>query len=80
MLTNSINSETIFIRASLEDVSEILSLQKVSFTSEAELYNNFNIEPLTQTFESISEDFKEYTFLKVITPGIHLVKMIKTIS
>jgi hypothetical protein len=80
MLTNSLYSETIFTRASSEDVDEILSLQKVSFISEAELYDNFNIEPLTQTFESISEDFKEYTFLKVITPGIHLVKMIKTIS
>jgi len=66
MQTNSLNSETIFTRASFEDIAEILSLQKISFISEAELYNNFNIEPLTQTFDSISEDFKEYTFLKAV--------------
>ena len=66
MKTNIINCETIITRASLADAADILNLQKISFISEAELYNNFNIEPLTQTFDSISEDFKEYIFLKAV--------------
>ena len=66
MPTDSLNSETIFNKASFEDIPEILKLQKIAFISEAKLYNNFNIEPLTQTYDSISSDFKEYTFLKAV--------------
>jgi ribosomal protein S18 acetylase RimI-like enzyme len=62
----SLNSETKFTRASFGDIAEILKLQKIAFISEAELYNNFNIEPLTQSIDSMSKDFKEYTFLKAV--------------
>lgn len=65
-MTNSINSETKITRASAGDLAEILELQKIAFISEAELYNNFSIEPLTQTYDSISADFKEYIFLKAV--------------
>ena len=59
-------SEITFARAAAEDMAEILELQKAAFHSEAELYNNFKIEPLIQTFESISSDFEEYVFLKAV--------------
>jgi ribosomal protein S18 acetylase RimI-like enzyme len=65
-MTNSINSETKITRASAGDLAEILKLQRIAFISEAELYNNFNIEPLIQTYDSISADFTEYIFLKAV--------------
>ncbi len=66
MPTDILNTEIIFSIASFEDITEILKLQKIAFISEAELYNNFNIEPLTQTYDSLTADFKEYTFMKVV--------------
>lgn len=39
--------------AQKEDLHAILKLQKESYLSEAILHNEFNIPPLTQTYESI---------------------------
>lgn len=50
-------------RAVFDDLPEILNVQKLAFISEAELYNDYNIEPLHQTLESIQNDFKLYTFI-----------------
>ena len=50
--------------ATVSDSTEILKLQRAAFISEAELYNDFNLEPLTQTLNSLEEDFKNYLFLK----------------
>ena len=36
-------------RASFEDAKEILDLQKLAYVSEAEIYNDYSIPPLTQT-------------------------------
>ena len=66
MNKNQLNSETIIIRASHEDLADIFNLQKIAFISEAELYNDFNIEPLTETYSSVMEDFKECVFLKAV--------------
>lgn len=66
MNTNLLNSETTITRASHEDIADIFNLHKIAFISEAELYNDFNIEPLTQTYDSLSEDFKEYIYLKAV--------------
>lgn len=57
-------------KACREDLKEILALQKLAFKSEAELYNDFSIEPLTQTLESIEADFNNYVFLKAIRKSI----------
>lgn len=51
-------------KASIDDSAEILKLQKDAFMSEAELYSDFNIDPLTQTLDSLQKDFKNYLFLK----------------
>lgn len=53
-------------KAEIIDLPQILSLQKLAFQSEAVLYNNYNIDPLTQTIESIIADFNSYTFLKAV--------------
>ena len=44
-------------KATIDDLQEILDLQKKAFYSEAVLYNDFNISPLHQTIEEITQEF-----------------------
>lgn len=53
-------------KAEYSDLKDILDLQKTAFRSEAELYDNYTIEPLMQTIDSIREDHKDHIFLKAI--------------
>jgi ech hydrogenase subunit C len=60
-------SEALTIETALiEDSSEILALQKLSYRSEAELYNDFTLSPLRQTIENLREDFETMVFLKAV--------------
>lgn len=52
-------------RASIEDVKEILELQKLAYISEAEIINDFTIPPLHQTLEEALSEFINQIFLKV---------------
>lgn len=56
-------------RATVDDAEEILSLQKLAYQSEAEIYDDFTIPPLTQTLEEIKRDFESQIFLKAVTDG-----------
>ena len=56
-------------RARLEDAGEILDLQKVAYQSEAALYDDWSIPPLTQTLEEIREEFESKVFLKAMHEG-----------
>ena len=51
-------------RAKIKDAKEILDLQKLAYESEAEIYNDYTILPLTQTLEGIRTDFESHVFLK----------------
>jgi GNAT superfamily N-acetyltransferase len=51
-------------RAAESDLQAILALQKLAYLSEAALYDDYSIPPLTQTLESIREDFDRAVFLK----------------
>ena len=62
--------------ACLEDLEQILLLQKQAFVTEAESHGNYDIEPLKQTYESILSDFSSYTFLKAMS-GNQLVGSVK---
>ena len=53
-------------RTTVDDAGEILSLQKKAYQSEAEIYDDFTIPPLTQTLEEIKKDFESQFFLKAI--------------
>lgn len=68
------------LRAERDDLPEILALQRLAFIVEAELHGNYNIEPLTQTIESVEEDFGTHVFLKAIKDGriIGSVKAVET--
>jgi ribosomal protein S18 acetylase RimI-like enzyme len=51
------------------DVEEILALQKLAFLSEAELYDDYTIAPLTQTLDAAREDFIKHKVLKAVIDG-----------
>ena len=53
-------------RARVEDAKAILNLQKLAYLSEAEIYNNISIPPLTQSFEEIRAEFDNQVFLKAL--------------
>jgi GNAT superfamily N-acetyltransferase len=57
------------VKASEEDLMEILRLQKIAFKSEAECYGNSKIAPMLETPESIREDYKSYLYLKAKIDG-----------
>jgi predicted N-acetyltransferase YhbS len=47
------------------DAAEILDLQKLAYHSEAAIYNEFAIPPLTQTLDQMRADLARQTCLKV---------------
>lgn len=46
-------------KAKIEDLKEILELQKLAFLEEAHIYNHYHLAPLEQTIENIREEFRE---------------------
>ena len=45
--------------AQRDDMAELLQLQKTAFISEAELYENFNIQPLIQTLDELIMEYED---------------------
>lgn len=54
------------IQAKSDDAEEILDLQKLAYQSEAILYNDWTIPPLTQTIDEIECEFENKFFLKAL--------------
>lgn len=52
--------------ASIEDMAEILALQKCAYLTEARIYNDLNIPPLLQTLEEIIAEARNGVVLKTI--------------
>ena len=63
-------------QATKEDLAEILRLQKVAYQSEAKIYNDFSIPPLTQTFDEIQQDFSFQIFLKIVVKN-HIIGSVR---
>jgi len=55
--------ETIVVPAEIHEAGEILKLQYLCYRSEAAIYDDYSIPPLTQTLESMREDFALYQIL-----------------
>jgi len=53
-------------KAIYEDLVEILHLQKLAYHSEAELLNDYSIQPLTQTLTELQNEFYKGIFLNLI--------------
>jgi ribosomal protein S18 acetylase RimI-like enzyme len=52
--------------AKIEDAAIILQIQKEAYVSEAELHNDFNIPPLTQSLAEFECEFNNKCILKVV--------------
>ena len=52
-----------------QDLSEILALQKNAFAAEAQLVNDWNIPPLTQTLDELADDWRKGIMLKAVNEG-----------
>jgi ribosomal protein S18 acetylase RimI-like enzyme len=59
-------TEIPIIAATATDAPEILVLQKTAYQSEAELYRDWTIPPLTQTLSQLEDEFSIKTFLKAL--------------
>ena len=57
-------------RAQKADAEEILRLQYIAYQSEAEIYNNDSIQPLTQTLGQAMEEFPMGVVLKAVSDGV----------
>jgi len=55
--------------ADITDATDILALQKLAYQSEAELYQDWSIPPLTQSIEEIKTEFSTKTFFKACLDG-----------
>ncbi len=62
--------EVSIVQANPEDALEILALQKVAYQSEALLYDDWTISPLTQTQSQIEAEFESKVFLKAVQAKI----------
>jgi GNAT superfamily N-acetyltransferase len=63
----SVGDEQVRIEAAeLADAAEILALQRLAFQSEAALWDDYTIPPLTQTLAELQEDFHRQVFLKAV--------------
>ena len=55
--------------ASIDDSAEILDLQKLAYQSEAALYDDFSLPPLTETIEDWESHFTSRVVLKAVDQG-----------
>ncbi len=55
--------------AIIEDAETILALQRLAYQSEAAIYDDFTIPPLTETLEDLKARFQDRRFLKAIKGG-----------
>jgi ribosomal protein S18 acetylase RimI-like enzyme len=56
-------------RGATSDAAAILELQRIAYLSEAKLYQDFAIPPLTQTLDDLVHSFSRNTILKVVQQG-----------
>ncbi|MEA5114991.1 MAG: GNAT family N-acetyltransferase [Geobacteraceae bacterium] len=57
------------LHATVGDAEEILEFQRLAYQSEAIIYNDWSIPPLTESLEQIREEFSRCTFLKLNASG-----------
>ena len=56
-------------KATVENAEEVLELQKMAYLSEAELIDDYTIQPLKQTMDEILSEFKHQNIFKVEFDG-----------
>lgn len=54
------------VKAEKADLKQMLDIQHLAFQREAEEFNDFSIEPLTQSLEDVQKEFEYMIFLKAV--------------
>ena len=57
------------IKAESGDLAEILELQKLCYQENARRYNDFKMQPLTQTLKDVEAEFRRGVVLKAVESG-----------
>lgn len=68
------------MKANYEDLQEILTLQYLAYQSEAQLCNNPNIPPLTQTIKDVEAEFETGVFLKTVNEDNRIIASVRAYS
>lgn len=56
-------------KAEKTDLERILRLQKEAYLQEAQIYNDYTIQPLQQTIESVTDEWQQGIILKALIDG-----------
>jgi GNAT superfamily N-acetyltransferase len=62
--------------AHIQDAPQILALQKLAYQSEADIYQDQMIPPLTETLEQIKNDFSLQVFFKILD-GLDIIGSVR---
>lgn len=60
-----------------DDAPEILALQRLAYQSEARLYDDWGIPPLTQSMEDLHDEFSRLTILKALDGNEALIGSVR---
>lgn len=74
------NADTVsprILTAVKEDLPEILKIQHMAFQKEAEDFQDFNIEPLTQTLDVLENEYRTFTFLKAVNSDGNIIGSVR---
>ena len=61
--------DNIICAANIQELKDILVLQKLAYKAEAEIYGDYSIPPLLQTLDELTEETKKSIILKYIDNG-----------
>ncbi|MCL2115219.1 MAG: GNAT family N-acetyltransferase [Methanobrevibacter sp.] len=64
-------------KANFNDLEEILSLQKLAYISEADLYDDYSIEPLKQNIDEIRNEYEKGIILKALNNDLDIIGSIR---
>lgn len=67
----------VICKAEIKDLEEILRLQYLAYQSEAELLNDCNIQPLTQTLEELIAEFKRGVIYKAVDENGRIIGSVR---
>ena len=65
-MATDIDQSVQILQAYPADMAEIFDLQRVAYLSEAQLFNNYAIQPLTQTLEQALAEFHRFVVFKAV--------------
>ncbi len=68
------------IRADIQDLPKILELQYLAYQSEAALFGDPNIQPLTETLEELEAEYRRGTVLKMVTDDGKIIGSVRSYS